>query len=209
MVSRTSERRRPRFPAGADTRVSPSRQILVPTVAFLLILRAGSRTCPRGSRSVLGEIGGGGIGGWVAMGDLRALGRVPLVLVIEDDQTQRQMLLRMLESAAYEAIGVGDGENGLRAVVEHQPDLVLLDLNLPRIDGFEVCRRLRADPLTATLPGIIITAHRANQDMVEALDSCAGDFLTKPFQQVELLARMRSAFRLRRAITSLERTAQI
>jgi cyclic di-GMP phosphodiesterase len=143
------------------------------------------------------------------MGDLRALGRVPLVLVIEDDQTQRQMLLRMLEATAYEAIGVGDGETGLRAVIEHQPDLVLLDLNLPRIDGFEVCRRLRADPLTSTLPVIIITAHTSSQDMVEALDAGADDFITKPFQQVELLARMRSAFRLRRAITSLERAAQI
>ena len=143
------------------------------------------------------------------MGDLRAFGRVPLVLVIEDDQTQRQLLLRMLEAAAYEAIGVGDGENGLRAIVEHQPDLVLLDLNLPRIDGFEVCRRLRADPLTSTLPVIIITAHTSSQDMVAALDSGADDFITKPFQQVELLARMRSAFRLRRAITSLERAAQI
>lgn len=143
------------------------------------------------------------------MGDLRALGRVPLVLVIEDDQTQRQLLIRILEGTGYEAIGVADGETGLRAVVEHQPDLVLLDLNLPRLDGFEVCRHLRADPLTATLPVIIITGHTSTQDMVAALDAGADDFITKPFQQVELLARMRSAFRLRRAITSLERAAQI
>ena len=143
------------------------------------------------------------------MGDLRALGRVPLVLVIEDDQTQRQLLTRVLEKASYEAIGVGDGETGLRAIVEHQPDLVLLDLNLPRLDGFEVCRRLRADPLTATLPVIVLTGHTSVDDMVRALDAGADDFITKPFQQVELLARMRSAFRLRRAMTSLERAAQI
>ena len=143
------------------------------------------------------------------MGDLRALGRVPLVLVIEDDQTQRQALTRVLEKASYEAIGVGDGETGLRAVVEYQHDLVLLDLNLPRVDGFDVCRRLRADPATSTLPVIIITGHTSTEDMVAALDAGADDFITKPFQQVELLARMRSAFRLRRAMTSLERAAQI
>ena len=143
------------------------------------------------------------------MSDLRALGRIPLVLVIEDDRTQRQLLSRVLETAGYRAIGVADGETGLRAVVEHQPDLVLLDLNLPRIDGFEVCRSLRADPLSATLPVIIITGHTSTEDMVAALDAGADDFITKPFQQVELLARMRSAFRLRRAMTSLERAAQI
>lgn len=143
------------------------------------------------------------------MGDPRALGRVPLVLVIEDDKTQRQMLVRVLESAGYSAIAVADGETGLRAVVEHQPDLVLLDLNLPRLDGFEVCRLLRADPATATLPVIVITAHTSIDDMVAALDAGADDFITKPFQQVELLARMRSAFRLRKAMTSLERATQI
>jgi DNA-binding response OmpR family regulator len=95
----------------------------------------------------------------------------------------------------------------LRAVDE--PELVLLDLNLPRMDGFEVCRRLRADPLTATLPVIVLTGHTSIEDMVAALDAGADDFLAKPFQQAELLARMRSAFRLRRAITSLERATQI
>jgi putative two-component system response regulator len=143
------------------------------------------------------------------MGDLQALGRVPLVLVIEDDRTQRQMLTRLLEAASYEVVGLADGETGLRAVVEHQPDMVLLDLNLPRLDGFEVCKQLRADPATATLPVIIITGHTSTEDMVAALDAGADDFVTKPFQQVELLARMRSAFRLRRVMTSLERAAQI
>jgi putative two-component system response regulator len=141
--------------------------------------------------------------------ELRALGRVPLVLVIEDDHTQRQLLVRLLESSSYQAIGVADGETGLRAVVEHQPDLVLLDLNLPRIDGFEVCRHLRSEPLTSTLPVIVVTGHTSTEDMVAALDAGADDFITKPFQHVELLARMRSAMRLRRAMTSLEKAAQI
>ncbi|CAN5774294.1 response regulator [soil metagenome] len=132
-----------------------------------------------------------------------------LVLVVDDDLTQRQILARILEHEGYAVLGVGDGETGLRAIVEHQPELVLLDLNLPRMDGFEVCRRLRSDPVTATLPVIVLTGHTSTDDMVASLDAGADDFLAKPFQQAELLARMRSAFRLRGAINSLERAAQI
>lgn len=136
-------------------------------------------------------------------------GDPPLVIVIEDEPTQRTLLTRVLEAERYRVIGAGDGEAGLAAIIEHVPQLVLLDLNLPGMDGFDVCRELRADPLTATLPVIVITAHTSMADMVAALDAGADDFLAKPVQQVELLARMRSAIRLRRAITSLERATQI
>lgn len=133
----------------------------------------------------------------------------PLVLIIEDEPTQRMLLTRVLEREGYRVMALADGETGMRAIVEHAPQLVLLDLSLPRLDGFEICRQLRADPLTATLPVMIITAHTALDDMVAALDAGADDFLAKPVQQVELLARIRSAMRLRRAITSLERATQI
>ncbi len=133
----------------------------------------------------------------------------PLVIVIEDEPTQRALLTRVLEHEGYEVLAIADGEAGLRAIVEFAPDLVLLDLNLPRMDGYEISRRLRADPITATLPVIVITAHTATEDMVAALDAGADDFLAKPVQQAELLARMRSAIRLRRSITSLERATQI
>jgi putative two-component system response regulator len=133
----------------------------------------------------------------------------PLVVVIEDEPTQRTLLSRVLERDGYQVIAMADGELGLRAIVESTPDLVLLDLNLPRMDGYEICRQLRLDPITSTLPVIVITAHTALQDMVAALDAGADDFLAKPVQQVELLARMRSAIRLRRSITSLERATQI
>jgi putative two-component system response regulator len=133
----------------------------------------------------------------------------PLVAVIEDEPTQRTLLSRVLERDGYRVMGLADGELGLRAIVEYSPDLVLLDLNLPRMDGYEICRQLRADPITATLPVIVITAHTSLDDMVAALDAGADDFLAKPVQQAELLARMRSAIRLRRSITSLERATQI
>ncbi|MDQ3937563.1 MAG: response regulator [Chloroflexota bacterium] len=136
-------------------------------------------------------------------------GQAPLVLVIDDDEAQRQVLSRMLVREGYRALTVGDGETGLRAISEHQPQLVLLDLSLPRLDGYNVCRRLRADPAMATLPVIVLTGHSSIDDMVAALDAGADDFLAKPFPHAELLARMRSAFRLRHAMTSLQRATEI
>jgi putative two-component system response regulator len=133
----------------------------------------------------------------------------PLVLVIDDDEAQRHVLSRMLRHEGYAVHAVSDGEDGLRTISERRPDLVLLDLSLPRIDGYDVCRRLRADGRTATLPVIVLTGHTSIDDMVAALDAGADDFLAKPFQQAELLARMRSAFRLRRAMTRLERATEI
>jgi putative two-component system response regulator len=133
----------------------------------------------------------------------------PLVVIIEDEPTQRALLSRLLDREGYRVVAIGDGEIGLSAILQQTPDLVLLDLNLPRMDGYEICRQLRLDPVTATLPVIVITAHTATEDMVAALDAGADDFLAKPVQQAELLARMRSAIRLRRSITSLERATQI
>jgi putative two-component system response regulator len=147
-------------------------------------------------------------------GELRAaqgdgVERRPLVVVVEDEPTQRTLLTRALQAEGYDVLANADGESGLETIIAYSPDLVLLDLNLPRMDGFEVCRRLRTDPVTATLPVIVITAHTSMADMVAALDAGADDFLAKPVQQAELFARMRSAMRLRRSIASLERATQI
>ena len=133
----------------------------------------------------------------------------PRVAVIEDDAAVRRVLGRILEDAGYGVIALADGENGLRAVAEHQPDLLILDLTLPRMDGLEICRRLRADPRTVTLPIIVLTAHSSTSDMVAALDAGADDFVTKPFQQVELLARLRSSFRTRDVIRRMEQAHDI
>ena len=133
----------------------------------------------------------------------------PRVAVIEDDGAVRRVLIRILEDAGYGVIPVSDGVDGLRAVAEHQPDLVILDLSMPRMDGLEVCRRLRADPRTLTLPIIVLTAHTSSQDMVAALDAGADDFISKPFQQVELLARLRSAYRTREVVRRMEQAHDI
>ena len=119
------------------------------------------------------------------------------------------MLTRLLRYEGYAAEAVPDGEGGLRAISERPPQLVLLDISLPGMDGYELCRRLRGDPQTQMLPVIVLTGHSSIEDMVAALDAGADDFLAKPYQQAELFARMRSAFRLRRAMTRLERATQI
>ncbi|MEO7118184.1 MAG: response regulator, partial [Candidatus Limnocylindrales bacterium] len=130
--------------------------------------------------------------------------RPPLVCVVDDDPQIQRLLVRMLEAEGYRVVPAHDGEVGLRIIAEHQPDLVILDLSMPRLDGFEVCRRLRADPQTVALPVIILTAHATIEDMVAGLDAGADDFMTKPFQQMELFARMRSAFRMRNVVRRME-----
>jgi putative two-component system response regulator len=128
----------------------------------------------------------------------------PLVLVVEDDPANRALLERLLEREGYRTKAVGDGEAALLAVGEHAPDLVLLDIGLPRLDGYEVTRRLRSHVKTLTVPIILLTGRSALDDVVEGLDAGADDFLSKPFRQPELLARIRSALRLRQALTRMD-----
>src|SRR6266542_2398580 len=124
----------------------------------------------------------------------------PLILVVEDDVANRTLLEELLHRDGYRTVSVANGEAGLRAVAEHAPDLVLLDIGLPLLDGFEVTRRLRIDLRTATLPVILLTGRTSVSDVVAGLDAGADDFLSKPFQQPELLARIRSVLRMRQAL---------
>src|SRR6266540_2620087 len=127
-----------------------------------------------------------------------------LVLVVEDDQAVRMLLERLLEREGYRTASAVDGEAALRAVQEQSPDLVILDIGLPRLDGYAVTRRLRADARTLTLPIILLTGRNGLDDVVDGLDAGADDFLSKPFRQPELLARIRSALRLRQALVRMD-----
>ena len=126
------------------------------------------------------------------------------VLVVEDDPANRALLGRLLARDGYEAIEVADGPGALEAVAVESPDLVLLDIGLPGIDGLEICRRLRAEPATLTLPVILLTGRTSVEDVVAGLDAGADDFLTKPFNAGELLARIRSALRIRQVMGEME-----
>jgi DNA-binding response OmpR family regulator len=116
------------------------------------------------------------------------------VLVIEDDAEIADVLRRSLRQEGHEVRTAGDGIEALEAAGEFMPDLVILDLGLPRLDGVEVCRRLRAQ---SDVPILILTARSQTDDRVVGLDSGADDYIVKPFERQELLARMRALMRRR------------
>ena len=128
----------------------------------------------------------------------------PTVLVVEDDPSNRALLVHLLRTEGYAIHAVADGEAGLAAVATDRPDLILLDVGLPGVDGYELTRQLRLDPRHATLPILLLTGRTAVQDVVTGLDAGADDFIAKPFAQAELIARIRSALRLRRALVGME-----
>src|SRR5918992_4116349 len=108
------------------------------------------------------------------------------VLVVEDDDAIADVLRRTLRQEGHEVRSSGDGVGALDAAEEFVPDLVILDLGLPRLDGVEVCRRLRAE---GDVPILILTARTDTEHRVEGLDSGADDYLVKPFELQELMAR--------------------
>jgi len=127
--------------------------------------------------------------------------RAARVLVVEDDDEIAQVLQRSLRLEGYETRIASDGEAALVAVNEFVPDLVILDLGLPKLDGLEVARRLRNGSGAAAggddVPILVLTARDAVESRVEGLDTGADDYLVKPFERHELLARMRALLRRR------------
>ncbi|HJQ97687.1 MAG TPA: response regulator, partial [Candidatus Polarisedimenticolaceae bacterium] len=118
------------------------------------------------------------------------------ILLVEDDADIALSLRNKLErEGGYEVEVVGDGASGLARAAEQPPELVVLDVNLPGMDGFEVCRRLRKAPETAAVPVIMLTARIGEDDRVRGLDLGADDYITKPFSPKEALARVRAVLR--------------
>jgi DNA-binding response OmpR family regulator len=117
---------------------------------------------------------------------------VHTLLFVEDDPAIRGALRLALEDEGYAVVEAQDGQAGLRLFAEHQIDLVLLDLRLPDISGFEVCRQLRQ---TSIVPIIMVTAHTDTHDLVAGLEAGADDYVTKPVVAKELAARIRAALR--------------
>ena len=127
------------------------------------------------------------------------MSRVPRVLVVEDEQDIAALIKHALERSGDAQVDVvGSGDTALRAVTDHAPDLVILDLNLPVLSGTEVCRVMRARPSTANVPIIMLTARTSESDRVAGLDLGADDYVTKPFSLRELAARVRAVLRRKR-----------
>jgi len=119
----------------------------------------------------------------------------PLVLVIEDENDIRELLRYNLEREGYRVVDVATGEQGLVEARKRSPDLILLDLMLPGVQGLEVCRRLRGSDGTRDTPLIMVTAKGEEPDIVAGLEMGADDFVAKPFSTRELVARVRSVLR--------------
>jgi two-component system sensor histidine kinase/response regulator len=120
------------------------------------------------------------------------------ILVVDDTEVNRILLQEMLELEGYQVILADDGAEALRAASREDPDLVLLDVNMPGMNGLEVCRRLRADSQGTSLPIILVTALADRQHRLDGIGAGANDYLTKPVDRPDLLLRVKNALRLRR-----------
>lgn len=125
------------------------------------------------------------------------------VLVVEDSTTNRLLIRARLKAAYYQVIEAECGERALELAAAERPDLVLLDVVMPGLDGLEVCRRLRADPITAQIPIVVLTALDGRGDRVRGLEAGADDFLTKPFDETALLSRVASLTRMKMMMDEL------
>ena len=131
------------------------------------------------------------------------------VLAVDDQEENLELLDELLGTEGYEVLLARDGVEALSTVEENDVDCVVLDVMMPRLDGFEVCRRLRGDPRSQLLPVVILTALSSVQDKVQGLDAGADDFLNKPLRREELLARVRSLVRIKRLRDELDTSESV
>lgn len=123
----------------------------------------------------------------------------PLVLIVDDVETNIQVLANLLSDHSYHIAFATSGEQALTMVKELEPDLILLDIMMPGMDGIEVCRSLRRMDVTRETPVIFLTARTETDDIVRGFEAGAQDYVTKPFQGVELLARVKTHMELKAA----------
>jgi DNA-binding response OmpR family regulator len=119
------------------------------------------------------------------------------ILVVDDNETNRDILEARLTANGYEVLHAADGELALAMAAQHRPDLILLDIMMPKVDGIEVCRRIKADAELAFTPIILVTAKSDSKDVVDGLDAGADEYLTKPIDQTALVARVKALLRRR------------
>ena len=134
--------------------------------------------------------------------------KLETILVIDDSPTNLEILHDVLGGAGYEVLVEMDGISGIEQVESNPPDLILLDVMMPKIDGFETCRRLQANPSAKDIPIIFITALTEPEEKVKGLSLGAVDYITKPFEQQEVLARISLHLKLRKLNVELDRQKQ-
>jgi two-component system, cell cycle response regulator len=131
------------------------------------------------------------------------------ILLIDDTKSVHPLVISLLAEEPVTIHSAFDAQSGMVLAASLKPDLILLDVEMPAVDGFEACRRLKADPATESIPVIFLTARAATEEMVRGLELGAIDYVTKPFKLSELLSRVRSALRTSHLIRLLEEKALI
>jgi class 3 adenylate cyclase len=121
----------------------------------------------------------------------------PLILVVDDNPMNVDILETRLKTQGYDIVTAADGEEALAAARERLPDLILLDIMMPKLDGLEVCRQLKADAMLPFMPVIMVTAKADARDVVEGLEAGGDEYLTKPIDQASLVARVKSMLRIK------------
>jgi adenylate cyclase len=121
----------------------------------------------------------------------------PRILIVDDNETNRDILVTRLNVHGYELLQAADGEEALAAAKQHLPDLILLDVMMPKLDGIEVTKRIKADKTMPFTPIILVTAKADSKDIVAGLEAGADEYLTKPVDQTSLVARVKSVLRIK------------
>jgi CheY-like chemotaxis protein len=132
--------------------------------------------------------------------------KTPVVLVVDDNRQNLELLQAYLEDLECETVPASDGMEALSVINAAAPDLILLDVMMPKMSGFEVCKRIKSDPRTSDIPVIMVTALNELGDIERGIDSGTDDFISKPVNKLELITRVKTMLKLRYITNKLERT---
>jgi DNA-binding response OmpR family regulator len=119
-------------------------------------------------------------------------GRRPLILIADDDEDIRELVVFRLERSGYDVMAAPDGEEAFRLALDRTPDLAVLDVMMPKVDGYELTRRLRSNEATSRMPVILLTARAQEEDVARGFEAGADDYIRKPFSPQELRARVQT-----------------
>ena len=139
-----------------------------------------------------------------AVSALPASGNAGRVLVVDDVEGNARLVASVLEPDGYTVSWIGSGQAALAGITRNEPELILLDVMMPGLDGFETCRQLKSSAATRLIPVVLVTALRESSDRIRGIDAGADDFISKPFNPHELRARVRSLVRIKRYTDDLE-----
>jgi cyclic di-GMP phosphodiesterase len=137
------------------------------------------------------------------------MSRQPRVLIVDDLPENREILLGLLETEGYALEAASDGQEAVERALADPPDVILMDVAMPRLDGFEACRRLKSDERTHLVPIVLVTGLVAREDRIQGIAAGCDDFLTKPVDSEQLLARTRNLLRTKALVDELERAENV